>query len=151
MLSCESENGLIQVPFNAYQDVKLKSARYFKINSLGEKVLVENVKVRHADTRDYFIEDIFYHDLKVKQFRSSVPLAENYIVTYSYDIIYKDLKFLNSIYFQNAKEAVDKFKITIHKNPNVDFSAYEFNLQQKCVKIRRREKNRVSCKFADEI
>jgi len=121
-------NGLVQVPFNLYQDLKLLKARYFRINKDGEKTLLENVKVKYADTKDYFIKNIFYSDLKVKQFKCSVDLPENYYVSYQYEETYKDLKFLTSFYFQRATEGVEDVEIVIKKNENIDLTVYEFNL-----------------------
>ena len=123
-------NGLIQVPFNLYQDLKLQKARYFKLEEDGEKILLENVKVKYADTKDYFIKNIFYSDLKVKQFKCSVDLPKDYFVSYQYEEIIKDLKFLTSFYFQNASEAVEDVEIVIKKNANVEFSLYDFNLDK---------------------
>ncbi len=124
-----SPKGLIQIPFNEFQDLKLQRARYFKLDSIGNKILIENVKVKYADVKDYFIKNIFYADLKVKQFNCSVDLPENYFVSYSYDVIYKDLKFLSSFYFQNQNEAVKDVKISVKKNSNIDLAFFDFNLQ----------------------
>ena len=126
-LSTGSSDGLLQIPFNAYQDLKLKSARYFRIDSTGAKKLIENVKVKYADTKDYFIRGIFYHDLKVKQFRTNVELEENYCLNYSYEITYNDLKFLTTFYLQEGNDAVEKVKISIKKTPDVDISVFEFH------------------------
>ncbi len=125
-----NSKGLIQVPFNKFQDLNLQKARYFKLDSIGNKTLIENVKVKYADVKDYFIKNIFYTDLKVKQFNCSVDLPKDYFVSYSYDIIYKDLKFLSSFYFQDAQEAVEDVKISIKKDKNIDFALFDFNLEQ---------------------
>lgn len=125
----DDERGLVQVPFNEFQSLKLLKARYFKIDTLGEKILLENVKVKYSDEKNYFIQDIFYSDLKVKQFQCLVGLPENYIVSYSYEVLYKDLKFLTSFFIQNNDEAVEEIEISIKKDPNVKFSIYEFNLE----------------------
>ncbi len=101
----ETNNGLTQIPFNNYQEVELENARFYKLDSAGEKILIENVKVKYADTKDFFIKNIFYTDLKVKQFKSEIPLPEKYLVNYSYKMIYKDLKFLSAFYFQHADES----------------------------------------------
>jgi len=123
-----SSKGLVQVPFNDFQELKLTKARYFKLDSIGNKKLIENVKVKYADVKDYYINNIFYSDLKVKQFNCSVDLTDEYVVKYSYNIKYNDLKFLTSFYFQNVKEAVEAVEISIKKDPNVKFSIFEFNL-----------------------
>ena len=128
LLGTESSKSLIQVPFNGFQKLNLEKARYYKLDSIGNKKLVENVKVKYADIKDYYINDIFYSDLKVKQFNCSVGLPENYLVNYSYKIEYDDLKFLTSFYFQNLNEAVEEVEISIKKDPNVQFSIFEFNL-----------------------
>lgn len=127
-------NGLIQIPFNIYQEINMEKARYFKLDDTGEKTLIENVKVKFADTKDYFIENIFYNDLKVKQFQCNLDLPENYALSYSYEVIYKDLKFLSSFYFQQANEAVDDFEISIRKNANVSTALYEFNHDDRITK-----------------
>src|ERR1700749_2233915 len=41
---------LIQIPFSSYEDVTITSAKYFKIDSLNKKNLVENIKVKFAET-----------------------------------------------------------------------------------------------------
>lgn len=128
-------NGLIQVPLNEFQDVKLKKARYYKLDSANEKVLIENVKVKYADIKDYYINNIFYSDLKVKQFKCSLPLPENYLLSYSYDIIYNDLKFLNTIFIQNENEAVVDFEVSIKKNDAVKVSIEEFNFSEHIERI----------------
>ena len=120
--------GLIQLPFNEFQELNLEKSRYYKLDSIGNKKLIENVKVKYADIKDYYINNIFYSDLKVKQFNCSVDLPEDYIVNYAYNEKYNDLKFLTSFYFQNANEAVEKVEISIKKNPNITFSIFEFNL-----------------------
>lgn len=120
--------GLIQLPFNEFQDLNLEKSRYYKLDSIGNKKLIENVKVKYADVKDYYINNIFYSDLKVKQFNCSVDLPEDYIVNYAYNEKYNDLKFLTSFYFQNLDEAVEKVEISIKKNPNISFSIFEFNL-----------------------
>ena len=127
-LGAESSKGLIQVPFNDFQGLNLEKARFYKLDSVGNKKLIENVKVKYADTKDYYINNIFYSDLKVKQFNCSVDLPDEYVVSYAYNIKYTDLKFLTSFYFQNANEAVEEIEISIKKNPNVQFSLFEFNL-----------------------
>ncbi len=124
----ENSNGLTQVPFNEFQKLNLEKARYFKLDSLGNKKLIENVKVKYADVKDYFINNIFYSDLKVKQFNCSVDLPETSVLNYAYHMYYKDLKFLNSFYFQNTDEAIEEVEISIKKDPNVQFSIFEFNL-----------------------
>ncbi len=127
-LGHESSNSLIQVPFNDFQKLSLEKARFYKLDSIGNKKLIENVKVKYADVKDYYINNIFYSDLKVKQFNCSVDLPENYLVNYAYHVKYHDLKFLTSFYFQNLNEAVEEVEISIKKNPNVKFSIFEFNL-----------------------
>ncbi len=124
----ESYKGLTQVPFNEFQKLNLEKARYYKFDSVGNKKLIENVKVRYADIKDYYINNVFYSDLKVKQFNCSVDLEEEYILNYSYNIKYNDLKFLTSFYLQDVNEAVEQVEITIKKDPNVQFSIFEFNL-----------------------
>lgn len=128
-LETTRSNGLIQVPFNDFQSLNLEKARYYKIDSVGNKKLKENVKVKYADVKDYYINNVFYSDLKVKQFNCSVGLPENYVVNYAYTVNYKDLKFLTSFYFQNLDEAVDNVEISIKKNPNIQCSVFEFNLK----------------------
>ena len=123
-------NGIVRVPFNSFQEVDLERARYFKINKEGEKVLLENVKVKFADVKDYFIQNIFYADLKVKQFNCSVELPSDYLISYSYEVKYNDLKFLTSFFFQDNDEAVEEVEIKIKKDEHVDFSIFEFNLDE---------------------
>lgn len=125
----KDKSGLVQVPFNKFQKLKLSSARYFRIDSLGKKILLENVKVKYSDEKNFFINNIFYSDFKVKQFKCSLSLPDNYLVTYSYEVLYKDLKFLNSFFFQYNAEAVEDVEISIKKNSNVKFSIYDFNLK----------------------
>lgn len=124
----EDDKGLIQVPFNEFQKLKLQKARYYKLDSIGNKTLIENVKVKYADTKDYFIKNIFYSDLKVKQFNCSVDLPENYVVSYTYDITYTDLKFLTTFYLQEVYAATQDVKISIRKNENVKLALFDFNL-----------------------
>lgn len=124
----ETKNGLIQIPFNEFQELKLLRARYFELDSIGNKILKENVKVKYADVKDYFINNIFYSDLKVKQFKCSVDLKDTYLVDYSYELIYSDLKFLTSFYFQNHFEGVQDVKITVFKNPHINFSIYPYHV-----------------------
>jgi hypothetical protein len=130
-LSDQYSSGLVQVPFNTFQRLNLKKARYFKLDSLGEKILVENVKVKYADEKDYFISGIFYNDLKVKQFLCSVNLPENYFSSYSYDLYYDDLKFITAFYLQEKNEAVKEVEISIKKDVNVELSIFEQNLGDK--------------------
>ncbi len=127
-LGTDNVDGFIQLPFSEFEDIKLLKARFFKLDTIGEKILVENVKVRYIDVKDYYINNIFYSDLKVKQFKSEVDLPDNYLIDYSYDVTIKDLKFLSSIYFQNGNEAVDDVEIKIKKNENVELSIFERNL-----------------------
>ena len=127
-LGNENSKGLIQVPFNDFQKLNLEKARYYKLDSVGNKKLIDNVKVKYADVKDYYINNIFYSDLKVKQFNCSVDLSEDYVVNYSYNVKYNDLKFLTRFYFQNTNEAVEDIEISIKKDPNVQFSVFEFNL-----------------------
>lgn len=126
----KDKNGLVQVPFNDFQSLKLEKARYFKLDTLGKKRLIENVKVKYSDVKDFFVENIFYSDLKVKQFKCAVDLPKEYVISYSYEETYKDLKFLNSLFFQSSNEAVENVEISIKKDPNVDLSIHEFNLKK---------------------
>ena len=121
--------GLVQIPFNTFQELTLQKARYFRFGEEDKKILIENVKVKYADEKNYFIKNIFYGDLKVKQFNCSVNLPEDYFLSYSYEVVYKDLKFLTSFFFQNAGESVESAEISIEKNVNIDFSVFEFNLE----------------------
>ncbi len=129
-LNSNQSKGLTQVAFNPSQDVQLQRARYFKLDSAGEKTLIENVKVKYADEKDYFIENIFYNDLKVKQFNCSVYLPKDYVVSYSYDVIYTDLKFLTSFFFQQNNVGMEDVEISFKKNKDVDFHIYQYNLME---------------------
>jgi len=129
-LNNDNSKGLIQVPFNDFQKLNLEKARYYKLDSIGNKKLIENVKVKYADVKDYYINNIFYSDLKVKQFQCSVDLTKNNVLNYAYSIRYNDLKFLNSFYFQDLDEAVEEVEISIKKDPNILFSVFEFNLDE---------------------
>jgi len=119
--------GLIQIPYNTFQELRVLKAQYYHMEEDGTKKIVENVKVKYADAKDYFINDIFYNDLKVKQFKCSVKLGKTYLVSYSYEIVYKDLKFLTAFYLQEQSEAIVKSQIVVQKHPLVDCSIFEFH------------------------
>ena len=122
------EMKMIQVPFSQYEKVKLLSAKYFRITKEGGREIRDNIKVKYAEEKDFFVQGIFYNDLKVKQFASSLPLLDSTLLEYSYEIIYEDLKFLNRIYAQQPGENVEQFSLQINRPDFVDAQVRSFNI-----------------------
>ena len=125
-----SELDLIQVPYSSFEKLTLKSARYFTTDSIGKLTLQENVKVRHAEVKDYYINNIFYNDLKVKQFAPAERILPGSVLRYSYDVEYLDLKFLNRISPQLGNEIVEKFELQLSFPKNVSIDVSEFNFDK---------------------
>ncbi len=125
---------LIQLPYSQYQHVKLNSARYYVLDSAGSKVLIENVKVRFAEDKDFYIDGIFYSDLKVKQFAPSVPLPERSLLEYSYEMQYDDLKFLNIFYAQSSMESVENYRLQLDVPSYVNAEVITFNTDDQHLK-----------------
>jgi hypothetical protein len=115
---------LIQVPYTEFEDVTITSAKYFKIDSLNKKVLLENVKTKYVESKNYYIENIFYSDLKVKQFSSTLPTGEGTLLTYSYEKTYHDLKFIDKVNIQPRNAAIESFELTI-KSPKTNQVSYD--------------------------
>jgi len=93
--------------------------------------LLENVKVRLVDVKDFYVDNVFFDDIKVKQFKSTLELPESYILAYSFEEIYHDLKFLTSIYFQEEGENILDGEVLFKKNDNLQFELNDFNLANK--------------------
>ncbi len=121
---------LIQIPFNEYTEVKINSARYFQLDTVGALRLKENVKVRYAEEKDYYINGIFYSNLKVKQFGPTVAVDEGTVLQYSYDVYYNDLKFLTSFYTQSsAYEPVENYEIQLYSPKEIDCELLPINIE----------------------
>jgi len=129
-----NETGFVSIPFYPSQNVGLNNARYFDIDEDGELILLENVKTKHSPVNDYFINGIFFNDLKTTQFKCTRDLPEEYYVTYSYEIVYNDLKFIDAFFLQNSGENVLRSSLTFKKNPNVQIDLHEINLSDQIVK-----------------
>lgn len=135
---------LIQVPFSSFESLTLKSARYYELDSTGGKTLRENIKIRYAEEKDYFINGIYYSDLKVKQFGPNVDIVAGSLVSYSYDVIYKDLKFISRYMPQMANEPVESFKLTVSHPEEVTIEIFEFNLPSSAKKSQKQGKSSIS-------
>lgn len=127
---------LVQIPFSQYESVKIKSARYFLLDTANEKTLTENVKVKFAEEKDYYISGIFYNDLKVKQFAASFPIQEKSVLDYSYEVFYDDIKFLNRIYSQYEHENVVEFELKINIPSYLDLAVEQFNFSENEVNLK---------------
>ncbi len=122
---------LIQVPYyKTFQQLNLSSAKYYNIDSLGNKRLLENVKVKYAENKDYYIENIFYGDLKVKQFAPRLPVTNRTLLKYKYEIIYNDLKFLTRIMIQDENQTVEKSVITLKYDKKINVDTKKFNIPE---------------------
>ncbi len=126
----ENDAGVFEmtVPFNAFEEATIKKARIYKIDTLGKAVLIENCKVKYADVKDYFVNGVFYQDLKTVRLQPSIDLPKNYIIDYTYQKQINDLKFVTSFYLYQNYEQVEKSKIIINKSDLVNFEIYPFNL-----------------------
>lgn len=121
--------GVTQVAFNTYQLVDVKSAKYYKLDSLGAPKMKERVKVRYLEEKDYFVNGIFYNDIKVKQFAPEKKLGERTILKYKYIESYEDLKFLTRIYAQDyTKGAVLDFKLQVNVPSTVELEVIPCNV-----------------------
>ena len=119
---------LIQLPFSSFTEVNIISARYYLLDSLGEKKIREKIKVKYAEVKDYFIDGIFYNDLKVKQFSSRRGVFEKSILIYEYDIIYHDLKFLTKFMVLYPNQVVEHFSFTVKHSDKINMEVKQFNI-----------------------
>ncbi len=139
----------INIPFSSFETVNIKSARYYLLDSLGNKKLKENVKVRFLKEQDYYIEGIFYSDLKVKQFKPRLPIRKKSLLVYQYEIIYNDLKFLNRFYAQEGKEATQRFQLTLHVPSFVESDIVPFNTRATSRKTATKDGHTLSYELSD--
>lgn len=122
--------GLVQVPFSAYEQVDILSAKYYLLDSLGVPKIKHRIKTRYVEEKDYFINGIFYNDLKVKQFASKTGVGEKSLLMYSYKETYTDVKFLTRVFAQSyVQNAVDSFNLSIRAPHYVDYELIPFNIQ----------------------
>ncbi len=124
------DNYLIQIPFNTFQELQLTNGRLFEIDSLGDLQLRENIKVKYAEVKDYFIEGIFYNDLKVKQFSPKLSVKEKNVLKYTYEYTYNDLKFLNAFNVNDNNENVENFELVINYPNVVDVAVNQFYISE---------------------
>lgn len=125
-----SEMGIVQIPFSAYEKVDVLSAKYYLLDSLGMPRMKERIKIKYIEEKDYYINGIFYNDLKVKQFAHKSEIVEKNVLKYSYRETYTDVKFLTRIFAQAyIQNAVDSFNLTIRAGGNVDYDLIPFNIQ----------------------
>ena len=111
----------IEIPFSKFEKVAFISGRIFAINAKGEKKLVENLKIRNAVDKDYYIKNIFYNDLKLKSISTTTEVKERYLIEYSYETEYEDLKFLNTFFPYKHLPTLDfSISATIPKNVNAE-------------------------------
>ncbi|MCC6584045.1 MAG: transglutaminase domain-containing protein [Chitinophagales bacterium] len=116
-----SEFQSIEIPFSKFETVNYLSGKIFAINAKGEKKLVENLKIRNAVDKDYYIKNIFYNDLKLKSISTTSEVKERYIIEYSYETIYEDIKFLNTFFPYKHLPTLDfSISATIPKNVSTE-------------------------------
>jgi transglutaminase-like putative cysteine protease len=136
-----TEIDLIQVPFSAFEEVNILSAKYARLDSLDSKLVVETVKVKYVEVKDYFLQNILYADIKVKQFKPHVPIKSKMTLDYSYEIIYKDLLFLNRFYAQDSGDNVENFELTIEIPSFVKADIRTFNIAKEKLNVSKESKN----------
>jgi len=132
---------LIQLPFSSFTEVNIISARYYLLDSLGEKKIREKVKVKYAEVKDYFIDGIFYNDLKVKQFTSRRGVFEKSVLVYEYEIIYHDLKFLTKFMALYPNEVVEHFSFIVKHPDKVKVEVKQFNIDPNIWQIENKTNN----------
>lgn len=128
--NCEALKN-IQIPYNAFEDVVVLSAKYSYLDSLNEPRLAENIKVKFLKSRDVYISSILYNDLKVKEITPTIPIRERTVLKYSYECTYKDTRFLNTLLIQENNEPILSFNLTIIIPEFVTADLYPFNISNK--------------------
>jgi hypothetical protein len=116
----------IEIPFSKFESVAFISGRIFSINTKGEKKLVENLKIRNAVDKDYYIKNIFYNDLKIKSISTTTEVKERFIIEYSYETVYNDIKFLNTFFPYKHLPTLD-FSLSASMPKNVEAEIIPIN------------------------
>ncbi|MCB9034700.1 MAG: transglutaminase domain-containing protein [Chitinophagales bacterium] len=124
----------VEVPFNEFEKLNFLSGRLFSINDKNEKNLIENIKFKNASDKDYYINNIFYSDLKLKTLSLTTKVKKNNLLVFSYEVIYDDLKFLTS--FKPSYEyPTINFSINLEAPSNkVNADLVPFNLPNNVLK-----------------
>jgi hypothetical protein len=131
---------VVQLPFNTYQGVDVLSAKYYLLDTLGIPKVKQRVKTKYIEEKDYFINGIFYNDLKVKQFACKKNIIEKNVLNYSYKETYTDVKFLTRIFAQRyLQHAVDSFSLTVSAPYYVDYDLIPFNIKGENLKFSSKE------------
>jgi len=101
------------IPFDNYSEANFLSGRIYKVYN-NQKVLsvTENLKLKNVEVKDYYSNNIFFSDFKLKMLPINAKITANNIIDYSYEIIYKDVKFLTTVSPDHDLSTLS-FKVTL--------------------------------------
>jgi hypothetical protein len=118
----------VQIPYSSFEKLNVIQGKYFLLDSANKRILKENVRVKYLDDKNVYLENIYYSDYRVKQFKPLQAIVPGIVLSYEYEYTIEDLKFLTSFYLQNANEYVASSSITITYPPQLSLHVYPFNL-----------------------
>jgi transglutaminase-like putative cysteine protease len=119
----------LTLDYSTFEQVEFLSGKIFEITNVGDKKFVENLKFKNAIVKDYFINNIFYNDLKVKILYPTTPLKKRFLYEYSYKKTINDTKFLNRVNIIEDTPILS-YSLTLTKPKFVDAYLKEFNLPE---------------------
>jgi len=86
----------ISVPFPENASVEFIGGRLYAVEKSGSLMVKENLKLRGAQIRDFYVSNIFFGDFKVNRLPIKKEIEDNYYLDYTYVTIYNDLKYLTA-------------------------------------------------------
>jgi hypothetical protein len=121
------ELSLVSLPFNSFEELNMKTAKYHTISKSGKDRTIEKISPRFVKTKDYYINSAIYNDIKVKQFKPLATIDEGDMLSMEYEVIHHDLKFLTRIFPNIWDASVENFEFNIILPDFVNIDIHEYN------------------------
>jgi transglutaminase-like putative cysteine protease len=121
------ELSLVSLPYNSFEELNMKTAKYYTISKSGKERTIEKISPRFVKTKDYYINSAIYNDIKVKQFKPLAKIEKGDMLSVEYEVIHRDLKFLTRIFPNMWNASVENFELNVLLPAYVNIDIHEYN------------------------